>query len=167
MKNNQLLKVFIIAAAWFTSQQVTAGDVVDTRLMTLDLASEIASAAIQECRQKGFQTSVVVVDRGGIVQVVMRDVYASRFNTELSERKANAAVLSGIDTSAFYNNRADIRMEMNEIDGILVLDGAVPIRAGGILLGAVGVSGAAGGDIDEDCAAAAVDSVQERLDFLD
>lgn len=167
MKNNHPLKIYFIAAALFLSQRVAAGDVVGTRLMTLDLASEIASAAIHECREKGFQTSVVVVDRGGIVQVVMRDVYASRFNTELSERKANAVVLSGTATSAFHDNRADIRMEMNEIDGILVLDGAVPIRAGGILLGAVGVSGAAGGDIDEACAAAAVDSVQQRLDFLD
>jgi uncharacterized protein GlcG (DUF336 family) len=56
---------------------------------------------------------------------------------------------------------------MNEVNGILVLDGAVPIRAGGALLGAVGVSGAPGGDRDQACAKAGVKDVQEQLDFLD
>lgn len=144
-----------------------AGDLVTTRLMTLEMATDIARNALDACREKGYQVSVVVVDRSATVQVVLRDVYASRFNTELSRRKANAVVLSGLETSSFRVNRADIRAEMNELDGILVLSGAVPVRAAGALLGAVGVSGAPGGDIDEECAAAGVEAVQERLDFID
>jgi uncharacterized protein GlcG (DUF336 family) len=35
------------------------------------------------------------------------------------------------------------------------------------LLGAVGVSGAPGGDKDEACAQAALKAVQDRLDFVD
>jgi uncharacterized protein GlcG (DUF336 family) len=49
----------------------------------------------------------------------------------------------------------------------MVLDGGLPIRAAGTLVGAVGVSGAPGGDKDEACAKKALDSVFDRLEFAD
>ncbi len=145
--------------------QVNASDTVETRLMTLPLAADIARAAVDACAKSGYQVSAVVVDRSGAPQVVMRDVYASRFTIDIAERKANAVVLSGVSSSEFRSNRADIVAEMNEVEGVLVMAGAVPVRAAGTLLGAVGVSGAPGGDKDETCARAGVASVQERLDF--
>jgi len=150
-----------------SSAAFSGSSVVDARLMTLGLASTIARAAVASCADTGYQVSAVVVDRSGAPQVVMRDVFASRFTVEIAERKANAVILAGVSSSEFRVNRAEILAEMNEVDGILVLDGAVPIRAGGALLGAVGVSGAPGGDKDEACAKAGVNSVQEKLDFLD
>ncbi len=147
------------------SLQPSADDTVATRLMTLPLAVDIARAAVDACAKSGYQVSAVVVDRSGAPQVVMRDVYASRFTTDIAERKANAVVLSGVSSSEFRSNRADIVAEMNEVAGVLVMPGAVPVRAAGSLLGAVGVSGAPGGDKDEVCARAGVESVQERLDF--
>ncbi|PKO64011.1 MAG: hypothetical protein CVU23_09100, partial [Betaproteobacteria bacterium HGW-Betaproteobacteria-17] len=42
---------------------------------------------------------------------------------------------------------------------------ALPIRAAGSLIGAVGVSGAPGGDKDRACAAAALRKLEERLEF--
>jgi uncharacterized protein GlcG (DUF336 family) len=150
----------------FPLQQTVAADTVETRMMTLSLAVDIARHAVESCAKSGYQVSAVVVDRSGAPQVVMRDVYASRFTTEIAERKANAVVLSGVSSAEFRINRADIIPEMNEIDGVLVLAGALPIRAAGMLLGAVGVSGAPGGDKDEVCAQAGLDSVQERLDFV-
>ncbi|MGB5728751.1 MAG: heme-binding protein [Thiogranum sp.] len=150
-----------------SSTAISGSSVVDARLMTLELASTIARAAVASCADTGYQVSAVVVDRSGAPQVVMRDVFASRFTIEIAERKANAVILAGVSSSEFRVNRAEIVAEMNEVDGILVLDGAVPIRAGGALLGAVGVSGAPGGDKDEACAKAGVNRVQEQLDFLD
>ena len=148
------------------SQHAVAADTVETRMMTLSLATDIARHAVESCAKSGYQVSAVVVDRSGAPQVVMRDVYASRFTTEIAERKANAVVLSGVSSAEFRINRADIIPEMNEIDGVLMLAGALPIRAAGVLLGAVGVSGAPGGDKDEVCAQAGLDRVQERLDFV-
>lgn len=150
-----------------SSTAISGSSVVDARLMTLELASTIARAAVASCADTGYEVSAVVVDRSGAPQVVMRDVFASRFTIEIAERKANAVILAGVSSSEFRVNRAEILAEMNEVDGILVLDGAVPIRAGGALLGAVGVSGAPGGDKDEACAKAGVNRVQEQLDFLD
>lgn len=165
MQTNKLVGVLVAPMLMFSFQQTVAADTVETRMMTLPLATDIARTAVETCAKSGYQVSVVVVDRSGAPQVMMRDVYASRFLTEIAERKANAVVMSGVSSAEFRVNRANIIPEMNEIDGVLVLAGALPIRSAGILLGAVGVSGAPGGDKDEACAQAGLASVQERLDF--
>ncbi len=167
MRFTEMLLRAVCPAVLLVAQVQADSVVLDSRVMTLGLASQVAAAAVKSCADSGYQVSVVVVDRSGVPQVVMRDVFASRFTIEIAERKANAAVLSGISTSEFRKNRADISAELNEVDGILVLDGAVPVRAAGSLLGAIGVSGAPGGDKDEACARAGVESVQEQLDFIE
>ena len=140
-------------------------DVIPARLMTLGLAQDIAAGAVDTCRKAGYQVSAVVVDRSGYPIVVMRDVYASRFTLQIAEDKANAVILSGLSSAEFVANRGDIKDEMNLVDGVLMLAGGLPIRAAGALLGAVGVSGAPGGDLDEACARTALDAVEERLEF--
>lgn len=141
--------------------------VVPTRLMTLELAREIAERTIEACRKEGYQVAVVVVDRAANPQVVLRDIYAPRFTVEIAQRKANAVILGNVSSAEFRKNRADIRQELNEISEILLLAGALPIRAAGSLIGAVGVSGAPGGERDEACAAAGIAAVQDRLDFAE
>ena len=146
---------------------IQAADVLNAKLMTLDLARDIANHTLEACRKQGYQTAVVVVDRAGDPQVVLRDVYVSRHAIEIATRKAGAVILSGISSGEFRKNRPDMRAELNEIPGVFLLQGGLPIRAGGSLIGAVGVSGAPGGEKDEACAAAAIKAVQERLDFAE
>lgn len=149
----------------FAYTSTMAEDVLNTKLMSLDLARDIANATLQDCRKKGFNTAIVVVDRSGDVQVVLRDIYVSRHAIEIAQRKASAVVMSGVSTKDFIKNRSEIRAELNEVPGILLLQGGVPIRAVGSLIGAVGVSGAPGGEKDEACALEGIKAVQERLDF--
>ena len=146
---------------------VQATDVVTVKLMTLDLAVDIAQGAIDSCREDGYQISVVVVDRSGRAQVVMRDIFANQYMMQLAQAKANAVVLSNTSSSALRKNRADIAAELNLLDDLLVLDGGLPVTVAGSMIGAVGVSGAPGGDKDEACAQRGIDGVQERLDFAD
>ncbi|WP_303904521.1 GlcG/HbpS family heme-binding protein [Thiohalomonas denitrificans] len=149
------------------STPALADDLIEVRRLSMEMAVDIAQGAVEACRENGYQVTAVVVDRDGFDQMVMRDTLASRFTLQIAREKANAVILSGIDSSTFGKNRQDIREEMNHVDGILVLEGGVPIRAAGSLVGAVGVSGAPGGDKDAFCAKAGVAEVQERLDFAD
>ncbi len=163
----RMKRFFPMLLGFILSFPVQAADVLSAKLMTLDLARDIANRTLEACRKQGYQVAVVVVDRAAVPQVVLRDVYVARFATEIAERKANAVILSGVSSGDFRKNRADIHAELNEIPGVLLLQGGLPIRAAGSLIGAVGVSGAPGGEKDEACAAAALKAVQERLDFAE
>jgi uncharacterized protein GlcG (DUF336 family) len=163
----RMKRLFPLLLGTVLSLPVQAADVLNVKLMTLDLARDIANHTLEACRKQGYQTAVVVVDRAGDPQVVLRDVYVSRHAVEIAARKASAVILSGVSSGEFRKNRADIHAELNEIPGVLLLQGGLPIRAGGSLIGAVGVSGAPGGEKDEACAAAGIKAVQERLDFAE
>jgi uncharacterized protein GlcG (DUF336 family) len=169
MKNTR--QKFYVIAVLLLSQlpghSAVAGDVINVKLMTLELARDIAEGAIDACRKDGYQVSVVVVDRSGRTQVVMRDVFANQYMTQLALGKANAVILSNTSSGELRKNRADIADELNLLDDLLVLDGGMPIRVAGSVIGAVGVSGAPGGDKDAACAQHGIDIVQERLDFAD
>jgi len=110
---------------------------------------------------------VVVVDRSGRVQVLLRDVFSNQHLTALAEGKAQAVILSNVSTATLLANKADIIDELNLLPGVFVLRGGLPIQVAGSTIGAVGVSGAPGGDKDESCAQRGIDAVQERLDFAD
>lgn len=145
----------------------TAKDVLTLRSVGLELARDLAQAAVDACRAQGYQVTAVVVNRAGDTQALLRDSLAARHTMQIAREKAEAVILSGVASAEFRRNRPDIRMEMNHVDGILVLEGGVPIQAGGSLVGALGVSGAPGGDKDEACARAALDQLRERLEFAE
>jgi uncharacterized protein GlcG (DUF336 family) len=123
--------------------------------------------SVEACRKNGYNVSAVVLDRGGSVQAALRDTLAAPYTLEIAERKAGMSIMSGIPSSEFRKARSDIRPELNHMQGLIVMEGAFPIRAAGSLIGAIGVSGAPGGDKDEICAMAALKAVEERLEFAD
>ena len=157
-----LLPLALLAAALPAHAQT---DILPVKQIGLELARDIAMASVEACRKNGYNVSAVVIDRAGNLQVAMRDTLAARHTLEIAERKAGMAIMSGSDSGEFRAARADIRPELNHINGLIVMDGALPIRAAGSLIGAVGVSGAPGGDKDRACAAAALKAVEERLEF--
>lgn len=142
-------------------------DVITTKRLSLGLAIEIAKAAVEKCNKDGYQVSAVIVDRSGNEQVTLRDNLASRFTIQIAEEKANMTVMSGLPSGEFRKLREDIRPELNHIKGLIVMEGGLPIRSEGSLLGAIGVSGAPGGEKDEVCAKFALDKFEDRLELAD
>jgi uncharacterized protein GlcG (DUF336 family) len=157
-----LLPLALLAASLPAHAQT---DVLPVKQIGLELARDIAMASVEACRKSGYNVSAVVLDRAGNLQVAMRDTLAARHTLEIAERKAGMSIMSGSDSGEFRAARGDIRPELNHIRDLIVMDGALPIRAAGSLIGAVGVSGAPGGDKDKACAAAALQTVEERLEF--
>ena len=74
-------------------------------------------------------------------------------------------VMAWTDSAVFRKARPDIQQELNHIDGLIVMEGGIKIVASGYNLGAVGVSGAPGGDKDAICAKAALEKLAERIEF--
>jgi uncharacterized protein GlcG (DUF336 family) len=158
-----LLPLVLLAASM--NAAAAQPDVLPVKQISLELARDIAMSAVEACRHNGYNVSAVVLDRAGNVQAALRDTLAARHTLEIAERKAGMSIMSGIDSGAFLAARGDIRPELNHIDGLIVMEGGLPIQSAGSLIGAVGVSGAPGGDKDAACAAAALKKVEERLEF--
>lgn len=142
-----------------------AADIINDKSIGMELARDIANETINACRKDGYHVSAVVVDRYALVRASLRDDLASRFTLEIAERKANMTVMSWTDSGAFKAARADIRPELNHIDGLIVMEGGLKIMAGGYNIGAIGVSGAPGGDKDAACARKALDGLSDRIEF--
>ncbi|MCU7851408.1 MAG: heme-binding protein [Candidatus Thiodiazotropha sp. (ex Monitilora ramsayi)] len=159
--------VSLLCVLLIVSTVTPAADIISAKRLSPDLALEMVKAAVKSCRADGYQVTAVVVASDGAEVALMRDVHASRFTIQIAREKANAVILSGIASGVFRDNRRDIQQEMNHVEGILVLQGGLPIEAGGYQLGAIGVSGAPGGERDEVCARKALNEFQERLEFAE
>ena len=137
---------------------------VTIKRMSLDTALKAAQATIEACRKEGVQIAVTVMDRGGHPQVVLRDVLASDLALKVSHAKAYAA-LSFVTPTSELGGRFSKPFDPPSVGGIVIGAGGLPIRAGGELVGGIGVSGAPSGQIDERCANAGVEAIFEDLEL--
>ncbi len=130
--------------------------------LTPEIALDLARAALADCQHRGYQVAVAVVDRAGVIQVVLRDRYAGPHTPPTASGKAWTAVTFRNSTS----NLVAISQPGMMQAGIRNLPGAV-IIGGGLVVesGAIGVSGAPGGDADEACAEDGIKAIQGKLDF--
>jgi len=162
-----LPKILLFSCLSSMSTTLFAVDSLSVKTIGVELAKDIAFETIKACRKQGFQVSAVVVDRNGLVQAALRDDLATRFTLQIAEEKANSVILSGINSGEFRKNREDIRQELNHMNGIIIMQGALPIEVAGSKIGAIGVSGAPGGYLDERCAQQGLDALSERLEFAE
>ena len=165
MKNSLILKIVTTVLLSVSGFIANAADVVSDNSIGMELARDIANETILACRKDGYHISAVVVDRHGLVRAALRDDLASRFTLEIAERKANMTVMAWTDSGQFKKAREDIRQELNHINGLIVMEGGIKIVSGGFNVGAVGVSGAPGGDKDAACAKKAIQKLNERIEF--
>ncbi len=132
-----------------------------------DFAIKLAQAAMNHCRENGYQVGVAVTDRMGTLQVFMRDRFAGAHTVETAYRKAWTAVSFRTNTMELD----EVTKPENEAYGIrfiskaLPLGGGVMIESGGSMIGAVGVSGAPGTDLDVECAEAGIEAIEDALGF--
>jgi uncharacterized protein GlcG (DUF336 family) len=165
--NKTFLKYGFSIGMLAVSANAFSQDTLTVKTIGMELARDIANEAVLACRKDGYQVSAVVVDRSGNMMAALRDTLASRFTLQVAEEKANASIFSGINSGDFRDSRKDIQQELNHVDGVIIMEGGLPIQAGGSRIGAIGVSGAPGGDKDEACAMAAIKAAEERLEFAD
>lgn len=130
--------------------------------LTMDTALEIARGAIADCRKRGLSIGVTVVDRDGSAQAVLRDTVSPPLTLRISRQKAFTAANFQRATSEL-GNLAD--GPIGRVPGLTMAAGGVPVEVAGQMLGAVGVSGAPSGEIDEACARAGIEAVREDLEM--
>lgn len=158
-----------IALVMFTATGLAAEPYVKVRVMSMELANKLALEASQACRKMGYQVTTSVVDRSGNLLAVVRDPLSGTHTIDVSLRKAQTSATFQTDTISMQSN--------NEFGGlrfakdVLIIGGGIPVRIGGHIYGAVGVSGAPAkkvtGDVDHACAQKGIDAIKEEIEFAE
>src|SRR5262245_41556710 len=131
--------------------------------LSYPIALTIAQAALEDCKARGYATSVVVVDRGGNTVVALRADNASAHTMENARRKAYTAMTFKMTTADFIKDMATrpVRREQTTLPNVIAIDGGVPLKVGDDVIGGVGLSGSPG--IDEQCVMAGINKVKDQL----
>ena len=158
--------IFLVSFASLAQAQTSGKQpvLVSIKRMSLDTALKAARASIEACRKEGVQVAVTVVDRSGQAQVVLRDVLAPDLTLKVSQAKAYAAV-SFVAPTSQLESRFTQPFGPPSVGGVVIAAGGVPVQASGELVGAIGVAGAPSGQIDERCARAGFDAINEELEL--
>jgi uncharacterized protein GlcG (DUF336 family) len=137
------------------------------RVLTPETALKAAQAALAKCRAGGYQATVAVADRMGVVQVLLRDRFAGPHTVDLASAKAYTAASFRTNTTELAEATQPGRPQsgIRNRPGVAAVGGGLTIEAGGALLGAIGVSGAPGGREDDACAAAGVAAIREDIEL--
>ena len=160
-----LSTVVLVTLFVATGTQAQAQIVRSERNVSLDLANQIAAASVAACQEKGYAVTATVVDRAASIRAVQRADNAGPHTLEASRAKAFTSASARNTTLAMMESAQKNPGAANlvHIPGFLLLGGGVPIKAGNDVIGAIGVGGAPAGNLDEQCAMAALDKFKDAL----
>ena len=134
------------------------------KALSAAMALSIAQTALETCTKQGYQVSVHVLGRDGEVLVAVRGDNAPPHTMENNQKKAYTARTFRIPSGEFAQRVKDNPTTgAVHLSGIVAAQGALPIKVGDEDIGAVGVSGAPGGEKDEACSKAGIDKVADQL----
>jgi len=132
--------------------------------LSLAAALTIATTAADLCKSQGYTVSVTVVGRNGEVILQMRGDNAPPHTVENSFRKAYSARTFRVPSGELVQRVKDNpTAPFVHLSNVVAAQGALPIKVGDDVIGAVGVSGAPGGEKDEVCAKAGIDKATDTL----
>ena len=141
-----------------------SAQLVTQKSLSAAMALTIAQTALETCSKQGYHVSVHVLGHNGEVLVAVRGDNAPPHTMENSQRKAYTSRTFRIPSGEFVQRVKDNPTTgAVHLTGIIAAQGALPIKVDDEVIGAVGVSGAPGGDKDEACSKAGIDKVADQL----
>lgn len=132
--------------------------------VSMGMMQAIIAGAIEQCTKDGYKVSVVIVDNNGVVRASLRGDGTAPHTMEFARRKAYTALTRRITSLEFMKQtETGNGAALKQIPDVVAIGGGVPIKMGNETIGAVGVSGAPGGEKDEVCANAGIAKVADHL----
>ena len=133
--------------------------VAEKKSLTLAGAEKVVAAALSEARRLRTTGAVAVVDDGGNLLALERIDGTFAAAGRISIGKARTAALFKKPTRDFEAIIGKGRTAMVALEDFTPLQGGIPLSVDGQIVGAVGVSGAASAQQDEELAVAAAAAV--------
>jgi glc operon protein GlcG len=162
MRNPMLYIIAVLLTAGTANAQVAS-----QKSLTIEGARKVIAAAEAHARTKAGTGVIAVVDAGGNLMAVERLDGTFAAGANISIGKARTAALFRKPTRAFEELIRNGRTPMIALEDFTPLQGGVPIMVDGEIVGAVGVSGAASAQEDEDIAMAGAAAIAGRAAVKD
>jgi len=132
--------------------------------VSMAMALAIIQGTIEQCSKDGYKVSVTIVDKAGNVAASIRGDGTNPHTMEFGRLKAYTSRTRGQTSLEFMKLTSDpANAYLKQIPNTVAVGGGVPIKVGNEVIGAVGVSGAPGGEKDEVCANAGIAKVADAL----
>jgi len=148
-----------------------AQGLVTTQKLSAALANELVGESVADCAKKGYKVVAVVVDLDGVRQAFLRGDGAPMHSIDNSYYKAYSIASLGLarkeETTKQMADRmakaAPSNVPQTQLPNVTYAQGAIAIVANGNTIGGLGVSGAPGGQFDEECARTALNKIKDRM----
>ena len=161
LKSQSLL---LVPALLLTAALAHSAPVAEKRVLTLDGAKQVIAAAVAEAKKLNAPGGVIaVVDDGGNLMALERLDNTFAAGANISIGKARTAALFKKPTKVFEDIVNKGRTTMVALNDFTPLQGGVPIIVEGQIVGAIGVSGAASAQQDEEIAIAGANSLSGKV----
>ena len=166
-----MLRLSAVTLAMVVAGAAQAQGVVTTHKVSAAIANELVGDSVAQCAKNGYKVWAVVVDLDGVRQAVLRGDGAPIHSQDNAYYKAYTLASMGLARKETSTKQIQDRMAkaapssvpVFPLPNITYAQGALAIVANGETIGALGVSGAPGGNFDEDCARFALDKVKDRM----
>ena len=166
-----MLRTTALVAALAASSALQAQGLITTHKISAALANELVGESVAQCARNGYKVVAVVVDLDGVPQAVLRGDGAPIHSMDNAYYKAYTLASMGLARKEESTKQIADRMAkappsnvpVFPLPNITYAQGAVAIIANGETIGALGVSGAPGGNFDEECARAALAKIKDRM----
>jgi uncharacterized protein GlcG (DUF336 family) len=149
----------LLAAASAQAQPITEHNI------SMSMAMAMMQGTIDQCTKDGYKVSVVVIDKAGNVMASIKGDGTNPHTMEFAKMKAYTARTRGITSQDFMTQSSTGNGALlRQIPGTVAIGGGVPVKLGsGETIGAVGASGAPGGEKDDACVKAGIAKVADQL----
>ena len=152
-----------VAAACALAAPASA-QLISQKNLSASMALTIAQTTIETCKANGYAVSATVVGRNGEVLVQVRGDGTGPHTMENSMRKAYTSRTFRIPSGDMVERlKANPQLGLIHLTNVIANQGALPIKVGDETIGAVGASGAPGGEKDEACVKAGIDKIADML----
>lgn len=148
-----------------------AQGVINVPRLSAPLANQVVGDTVAICAERKYNVWAVIVDLDGVRQAVLRGNGAPIHSQDNAYYKAytSASLTLGRNEDSTHAiaqrmaKAAPSNIPNTQLPNVTYARGGIAIKAGGRIIGGLGVSGAPGGNLDEECGQAALDKIKDQL----
>jgi uncharacterized protein GlcG (DUF336 family) len=116
----------------------------EVKTLTLEGARRVAAGAEAEARRRGWEVAIAVVDPGGGLIVFHRMDGVQHASLDIAIGKARTSARFRRPSKAMAEAVGRGVVGLIGADGMLMMEGALPVTVDGAVAGAIGISGMTG-----------------------